>query len=662
MNKFKLFFSNLKESQIKIISILFLIGFCFFSAFYNYPLTFNFWETAEIYRNFLPTKKPWMIFSISEDPVLFGPFNTFGYAGLSISRYISDFIGHSVLNIRLPSIIYGLISLFLFYIIINRWFNWKIALITTFILSTNHFFLTFQHLLLSPMITLTTILFCIERFQNFIKKNTKFSILSFGFACALTTLNYWTSRWTMIGILLFYVIDFEKFSIFNIKSYYLVTNIQRLKKLFFVILSMVFFVTLFFPGNLFLLFTMDFVYPTIRIGEYSDNIIRSIYNFFHNFKYYLNFYIFNSSYQINDLIVYLPRQIENILILFFAFLGIIICSFKKNIYSFLFILFILMITLLPAFLSETKEATNYLSSSSMMIHRVFFAVPFICLIGVLAVNEFYIFSLRISSISKFLFPILVFIFLCLRSYSYFIEIKESKNFVNSKQFEFSLPANSEGIKKSADVNHETQREYHYNQSYFLKLAQHISKEIRINKINSNKTKLIYVSSEIYTPFNYKQGGGVVPLKGYPYFFPMFLTFYLHEQGDNVSYLVKTNEIKESLFQKIINVIDRYNKNKHLSNELLLAKDYYPKNERQIMIIKAANKIVRKLESYEFGKNLLSLMRNDSINYNNQRFINGYIINKTSHKKPDYLLIVNEDQLTTIKDNNEFQLVLSMPSL
>ena len=321
-----------------------------------------------------------------------------------------------------------------------------------------------------------------------------------------------------------------------------------------------------------------------------------------------------------------------------------------------------MITLLPAFLSETKEATNYLATSSMMIHRVFFAIPFICLIGVLAVNEFYIFSLRINSASKFLFPILIFIFLCFRSYSYFIEIKESKNFVNSNIFEFSLPANSEGIKKPQDVSHAIQREYHYNQTYFLKLAQHISKEIKLNKINSNKTKLIYVSSEIYTPFNYKQGGGVVPLKGYPYFFPMFLTFYLHEQGDNVSYLVKTNEIKESLFQKIINVIDRYNKNKHLSNELLFAKNFYPKNERQIMIIKVANKIVRKLESYEFGRNLLSLMRNDSINYSNQRFINGYIINKTSHKEPDYLLIVDEDQLATIKDQNEFQLVLSMPSL
>ena len=662
MNKFISFFSNIKESQLKIISVTFLLGFCFFLAFYNHPLTFNYWETAEIYKNFLPTKKPWMVLAISEDPVLFGPFNTFGYAGLSVSRYISDFLGHSISNIRLPSIIYGLISLFLFYVIINRWFNWKIALISTFLLSTNNFFLTFQHFLLSPMLTLTTILFCIERFQNLIKKNNKFSIISFGFACALTTVNYWTSRWSMIGILLFYVIDFEKFSIFDIKTYYSITNLQRLKNLFLIILSMTFFLVLFFPGNLFLLFTMDFVYPTLRIGEYSDDFLGSINNFFHNIKYYLKFYILNTSHQINDLIVYLPRQIENTLILFFAFFGFIICLIKKNTYSFFFILFIFLITLLPAFLSETRNTTHYLSSSSMMIHRVSFAVPFICLIAVLAVNEFYIVSLKISSISKLVFPILIFVFLCFRTYSYFVETADSKNFVNSKNFEFSLPANSEGIKKPTDVSHEIQRKYHYNQTYFLKLAQHISKEIKSSNISSNKMKLIYVSSEMYTPFNYSQGGGVVPLKGYPYFFPMFLTFYLQEQGSNVSYLVKTDEINVSLFKKIINVIDRYDENKHLNNESLLSKDFYPKNERQIKIIKVANKLVRTLDNYKFGKSLLTYMRNDSINYNKQRSINGYIFNKTSHKKPDYLIIVNNEQLEATNDQNEFKLVLSMPSL
>ena len=89
------FFSRIKESQIKFFFIISLLGFCFFIAFNNHPLTFGFWETAEIYKNFLPTKKPWMVFSIPEDPVLFGPWNTFGYAGLGLSRYISDFFQYN---------------------------------------------------------------------------------------------------------------------------------------------------------------------------------------------------------------------------------------------------------------------------------------------------------------------------------------------------------------------------------------------------------------------------------------------------------------------------------------------------------------------------------------------------------------------------------------
>ena len=137
---------------------------------------------------------------------------------------------------------------------------------------------------------------------------------------------------------------------------------------------------------------------------------------------------------------------------------------------------------------------------------------------------------------------------------------------------------------------------------------------------------------MYTPSNYVTGGGSVPFKGDPYYFPMFLTFYLQELGTGVSYLVKTDEIKESFFKKTIEVIDRYEKNKHLSNETLFSTKLYPRNEKQIMILKIANKIVRTLDNFKLGQSLLTFMRNDSINYDNQYFVNGYIINKTSHKK------------------------------
>ena len=353
---------------------------CISIAFSNNPIIFSFWETAEVYKNFLPTKKPWLIFSISEDPVLFGPFNTFGYAGLAISRYISDFLGQSISNIRLPSVFYGLISLFLFYVIINRWFNWKIALLTIFILATNQYFINFQHSLLSPMITLTTILFCIERFQNLTLRESKYSIITFGIACALTTFNYWTSRWCMIGILFFYLIDFDKFSVFSFNTYKSITNSNRFKNFLLTLLSMIIVLLIFFPGNIFLLLSTDFIYPTLRVGEYSDDFLKSIYNIFHNIQYYLKYFIFNKSYLPNDLIVYIPKQIENSLILIFAFIGIFVCLIKKNVYSYLFLLFIFFITLFPPFLSETNNNVFYETSTSLTIHRVLFSIPFICLI------------------------------------------------------------------------------------------------------------------------------------------------------------------------------------------------------------------------------------------------------------------------------------------
>ena len=132
------------ETKYFLIFLLSLISL--FLAFYHYPPILSPYEGTIIYKDFLPSNNPLLILSISEDPTTNGPFNTFGYAALMISRYISDYIGHSLSNIRLPSVIFGLIALFLFYVIINRWFHWKVALISTFLLATNQYFLMFQHL------------------------------------------------------------------------------------------------------------------------------------------------------------------------------------------------------------------------------------------------------------------------------------------------------------------------------------------------------------------------------------------------------------------------------------------------------------------------------------------------------------------------------------
>ena len=111
-------------------NIFFLISLftiiIFFTISYSPPLISQY-EAGEIYWDFLPIDKRMLVFSISEDPVTSGHFNnTFGYAFLIISRYISDIFGYNLSVIRLPSIIYGLISLLLFFYIIKKWLNSKL--------------------------------------------------------------------------------------------------------------------------------------------------------------------------------------------------------------------------------------------------------------------------------------------------------------------------------------------------------------------------------------------------------------------------------------------------------------------------------------------------------------------------------------------------------
>jgi len=52
-------------------------------------------EGVKIYKSFLPTKNPPLVLTISEDSVLFGGLNTFGYASLMVNRHISDCMGYT---------------------------------------------------------------------------------------------------------------------------------------------------------------------------------------------------------------------------------------------------------------------------------------------------------------------------------------------------------------------------------------------------------------------------------------------------------------------------------------------------------------------------------------------------------------------------------------
>jgi len=464
---------NTKKNKPKHILISLLVLTSLFLAFNHHPPIMSKWEGVEIYKSFLPTKYPLLVLTISEDPVLFGGLNTFGYASLMVSRYISDYMGHTLSNARLPSVIYGLIALFLFYVIANRWFDWKVAIISTFILATNQYFLMFQHLLLSPMVTLMTILLCIERCQNLLIKNSKFAILSFGFACSLTTLNYWTSRWCMLCILLFYLVDFEKFSIWKYKSYLHFTSILRIKNLLLVFITMLVTLTIFFPGNIVLLFNADFIYPSYRVGEYSDEVLKSFYNIWHNLVYYIKFYIFDRSSNSSDLMAYIPYPIENLIILFLSFVGIVVSLTRKITYKTVFLLYILFVTFFPPLLSETHTEVVYESSTSLSNHRIFFSIPFFCILAAFVIRDIYAYIASKFKLADFFFVFLIVIFFCFRIYGYKAEIIKFTTNINSFNIDFSQPAIAGGIKAPDPLDFRTRKEIEYNQIYYYRLAHFI---------------------------------------------------------------------------------------------------------------------------------------------------------------------------------------------
>ena len=84
-----------KKNKPKHILISLLVLTSLFLAFNHHPPIVSRWEGVEIYKSFLPTKNSPLVLTISEDPVLFGGLNMFGYVSLIVSRYISDYMGYT---------------------------------------------------------------------------------------------------------------------------------------------------------------------------------------------------------------------------------------------------------------------------------------------------------------------------------------------------------------------------------------------------------------------------------------------------------------------------------------------------------------------------------------------------------------------------------------
>ena len=90
--------------------------------------------------------------------------------------------------------------------------------------------------------------------------------------------------------------------------------------------------------------------------------------------------------------------------------------------------------------------------------------------------------------------------------------------------------------------------------------------------------------------------------------------------------------------------------------------FYPRNEKQEMIIKVFNKFINFIENFDSGQKLLNSIRYSEIRSDNASLNDKFVINKTSSKKPDYLLIVDTEELEIFNNKSNYKLVLSLPLL
>ena len=324
-------------------------------------------------------------------------------------------------------------------------------------------------------------------------------------------------------------------------------------------------------------------------------------------------------------------------------------------------------TFFPPLLSEVRTIDNTFVST---LHpgRAFFSIPFICIMSVIGFKYFYTYITSRNYSARPIFIFLIILFFCFRIYGYQKEIKIfNTEIIHSYKIDFSQPAITDNIISPYQDPRLPLRNKHYDQVYFYRMAELVSNHLKTINLKSNSLKLLYIPSEIYTPSKYKNfAGNLSPRKGHPYYFPMYLTFYLQEQGINVSYLVKKKDVKKNFLKKVLIVLDRYRQGKNLPPGISLSardlgsKGHYPRNKTQEDIVKMFNKIIFWMENYEHGKRWLDSIRKQTHFNQNISSVGNYFLNITSNKTPDYLIITNKEELNQVQEQSNYKLVLSLP--
>ena len=648
----------LKKYKEQIAIIILFVLFVFITA-QGHPKILGKWEGSVIYNIFNPSKLPNLFPIIQKGADSVGNHG-FAYNLLALTRIIADHSEHSITAIKILPIVYGFITLCLLYIIVRRWFGWLTAVMCVLILMTNQYFLIMSKELVSSS-TLSTmlILFVIERYQKLETKSNRWTILSFAFICALAATNYIVVRLVMLSIIFIYMIDIETINK-NGLSINHITNKERIKTTGYVLISIVIFLFLFFPLNIIYLFDSNFIFP--MTGEYATNAQNIFSSIYYNSLYIWNYFILgNGSIKYStDLFVDIPYPFEGLFVFVIALIGIVYGIIKIKDKKYIFMLSMVGLLIGLCLISDLKpdyETLNLEVATSLNHYRVFSLIIFIAIFAAIGINKLLQYSRQYDNRATYLIYSFIVIISIIRINAYVNEIQRFNNHIENFPFDFSAPAISKHnpIDKNGFSNDallfDDRRHFHDNQIYFYKLAQYITKQINAS---GEKRGLIFIDPEMYTPDYYRIGGGDIPWKGHPYYFQMYLSFYLQDGGLNTSYLLKKEDVSLSILKQIINIVDRYNRGETPPN-------LYPRNEKEERNVILANKIFNFVKSFSYGKKLMdSYMQKDHY-YSNIPKYDNYFLNVTNRLAPDYIIVTNQKEMDALQDYPDNKTLLELGS-
>lgn len=648
MENFIIFIKNNTEK----VALTFLVIAAVTIGSINYPPLISLWENSVIYNNFRPDIKPPIVLAIQKGGDSVG-FHGIGYTGLIISRYVSDIFGHSLSIVRFPSVLYGLLSLLLFYVITKRWFGWKTAALSAALLMTNINFIIFEHTLMVQMLTLMLIFFFIERYQNLNAQMNLPAAIWLGFACSLLSMQNIAGRVYMLAVLLLFILEVDWTKLRTQREELTKQILSRLKLLGITVGSMAALLFLFFPLNLKYLFNKEFIFSSL--GEYSTSVIGMIMAAAHNALYFARYFM-AGALSLNtplDVMLTVPYPIENIFVIILFVAGTILCLPQLNKKPVRFLYYSILVFFAASLTSATYPGLTGVLSTTFGITRVIYLIPFIILFAVLGLKYFYDLAAWRTKAAGAVFAAVAVIILASRAGSYAIELDRFSSYMDSNKFNAFLPAIEAkwDWKHSAwDMPPEEKRKLIFNQNYFRDLAGYIKDNI--NDIESkprclniqNKFKIlepnikrergagpyfIYVPSNYYTPEYYTYGGGDMPYRGHPYYFEMYLTFYLQEEGVYSSYLVRKADYRNFAGR----FLDKLSRNK---------------------------KIFGKIGSNPIGRPLLAFVQNLSNGYPGEEIGEKYFVNDTGWGKPKAIIISDKDQLAAVKKLKGSRIVLELP--